>query len=115
MVTSITSFSHSGLRDWLVQRVSAVVMAVYIIFLAGFILMHSNLDYQTWQGLFAHTWMRVITLLFLLSLVFHAWIGLWIVSTDYIKGSKTRLLVQVLIILALIGFFIWGVEILWGL
>jgi len=125
MVTAVTSFGRSGLSDWLVQRVSAVVMAAYTVFIVAYILLNilSNpgLEYEQWQALFAQLWMRIFTLLTLLSVVVHAWIGLWSVLTDYItdrvmggKATVLRLLAQVFLALVAIIYVLWGVEIIWG-
>jgi succinate dehydrogenase / fumarate reductase, membrane anchor subunit len=115
MVNSATSLSSSGLRDWIIQRVTAVILAIFVIYLTFFMLTHPHLNYLTWHSLFAQTWMRVFTLLAIVSLVLHAWIGLWIVSTDYIKLYTLRFLIQILIIVGLFGLLFWCVEILWGL
>jgi succinate dehydrogenase / fumarate reductase, membrane anchor subunit len=114
-LTNITSLTRNGLRDWVVQRVSSIILALYVLFLLGFILFNPSLDYFTWQQLFANGWMRIFSLLTLLSLMAHAWVGMWTIVTDYIKPPVLRLLVQVIIVLALIIYFIWGVEILWGI
>jgi succinate dehydrogenase / fumarate reductase membrane anchor subunit len=105
----------NGLRDWLTQRVTSVILAAYVLFLAGFFLTHSSVDFFGWQDLFANNWMRVFSVLALLSLALHAWVGLWTVTTDYVKPVAVRLAVQVVIILALAAYFFWGVEILWGI
>ncbi|MFN7096449.1 MAG: succinate dehydrogenase, hydrophobic membrane anchor protein, partial [Gammaproteobacteria bacterium] len=84
MVRNATSYSSNGLRDWLVQRVSAVVLGVYFLFLLVVIISHPGIDYASWQGLFAQIWMKVFTLIVLLSLFAHAWIGVWTVLTDYV-------------------------------
>ena len=76
MVTNITSFSRSGLSDWIIQRASAVVMALYTVFLVVYLLAHPQLDYATWSGLFEQTWMRIFSLLAFVSLAAHAWVGL---------------------------------------
>jgi succinate dehydrogenase / fumarate reductase membrane anchor subunit len=114
-LTNVTSLTRNGLRDWLVQRVSAVILAAYTVFLLGFIIFHPGLDFYTWQLLFANNWMRIFSLLALLSLVGHAWVGMWTIVTDYIKQAGLRLVVQVAIILALIVYLFWGIEILWGI
>jgi len=82
MVTSITSFGRSGLYDWMMQRVTAVVLLAYTIFMIGYLLMNPELDYNQWKELFSGTVMRIFTLLAVLSMVAHAWIGMWSVSTD---------------------------------
>ena len=113
MIQSATSLTTSGLRDWLVQRVSAVVLAAYFIFLLAYFILHPQLQYPAWQQLFACNWMRVFTFLALLSLIGHSWVGIWTVLTDYIKCAWGRLLLEVILILALLGYLFWGIEILW--
>lgn len=115
VLSSVTSLSSNGLRDWLVQRISAVLLAIYSLFILGFVFSHPNLDFDTWHNLFANSWMKIFSVLVLLNLILHAWIGIWIVTTDYLKIFFLRLSVQVLVILALVIYFIWGTAILWGL
>jgi len=83
--------AHYGLSGWLAQRVTAVVMALYCIGLAGYLLSLPYLDYDTWTALFFSQWMRTFTLLFLLSLFLHAWIGVRDVVMDNlpVMGSKS--------------------------
>jgi len=114
MVKSVLGVNHQGLRDWLIQRVSAIVMAVYVIGLTVFFITHSELAYYEWHGLFSYFWMKVATALVMLSLLYHAWVGIWTVFTDYIKCSWLRLILDILVILALIAFFLATLLILWS-
>ncbi|RCX29797.1 succinate dehydrogenase subunit D [Thioalbus denitrificans] len=114
MVDNVAGLARTGLRDWLVQRVSAVILALYTLFLLGFLLLNPDLQFADWQGLFAQGWFRMFTLLSVLSLAGHAWVGVWGVSTDYIHPYWLRLLFQVVVILALVVFVAWAVAILWG-
>ena len=114
MVTNITNFGRSGLSDWLIQRVSAIILMLYTIFMVGYLLLTPDIDYLTWRGLFDQTWMRIFSLLAFLSLAAHAWIGLWTVVTDYIKPTGMRFAIQIAIILAIFIFLVWGVQVLWG-
>ncbi len=121
MVTAVTNLGRSGVYDWLIQRASAVVMALYTIFIVAYILITPELDYAQWQALFGQLWMRVFTLMTLLSIVAHAWIGLWAVLTDYLterlmggKATVLRLLAQALLAVVAITYTLWGVEIIWG-
>lgn len=121
MVTAVTNLGRSGLYDWLVQRVSAVVLAAYTVFIVLYLLLNPGLEYEQWQALFGQLWMRIFTLLALLSVVAHAWIGLWAVLTDYLtdrvmgaKATVMRLLAQVLLALVAVIYTLWGVEIIWG-
>ena len=114
-VNSITALGRSGISDWLIQRVSAIIMAFYLIFLTGYFLSHASIDYATWAGLFSHPSMRIFSLLCLLSLLGHAWIGIWTILTDYIKCPIARGTLQILIILAFIACLAWGIQTLWSL
>lgn len=115
MVKSVTSLTRNGLRDWLLQRVSAIIIGVYVLFLAGFILCHPHIDYVAWSNLFQHDIMRISTVIVLVALLIHAYIGLWTISTDYLtKCACVRLLFQAVVLIALIAFLIWGIIILWS-
>ncbi len=118
MVSSVkaaTSLGRSGLQDWIIQRISAVVLAVYSLYIFYFLLTIPSFSFQLWQALFQNEFFRVMSLLALVSLLLHAWIGLWTVSTDYIKPPAIRFLFQSLLILFCLSCLIWGVQILWGL
>lgn len=115
MVNRIVVGAHYGLRDWLVQRVTAVVMVLYLTALSAWLLWQPYLDYDVWTGLFSSQWIRIATLLFLFCLFWHAWIGVRDVVMDYVKPAGVRLLIHVLVILALLFEAIWAVQILWGM
>lgn len=114
MVANITSLTGNGLKDWLIQRVSAIYLALYIAFILGYMLMQSTLEYNQWHAFFHCTWVQVASVIALLLLLLHAWIGLWTVTTDYVKCTVIRVSVQVLIALYLVGQFLWGCMIVWG-
>ncbi len=114
MVSSVTGLTRSGLKDFLVQRVSAIILALYSLFLVGYFLGHPHLDFAHWNGLFACTWMRLFTVLALLSLIAHAWVGMWTIFTDYIHCAMGRAVLQILVILAFIAYVVWCISILWG-
>jgi succinate dehydrogenase / fumarate reductase membrane anchor subunit len=115
MVASITNFGRNGVYDWVVQRVTAVVLALYTLFLAGFVLASPDLDYPSWAALFQSTWMRIFSLMAIFSLAVHAWIGLWVVATDYLKGTTLRISFQIICAAITFVYLVWGVQTLWGL
>ena len=115
MVERVVSGAHYGLRDWLLQRVTAVVMALYTLFLAGFLLTHQPLQFMDWSALFHNLWVRLASLLFLLSLYLHAWVGVRDILMDYVHPTVLRLSAEMLVILALVACTAWSVQILWGL
>ena len=106
--------AHYGLRDWLAQRITAVILALYTIVLLVSLLALPELNYGNWAGLFASSWMKVLTLLAVLSLIWHAWIGVRDIYMDYIKPTAVRLFLQVATIVVLVGYACWAVIILWS-
>ena len=104
--------AHYGLRDWLAQRITAVIMAVYAV-AALFYLSGAGLTYESWKSLFSSGWVRVVTLLFAVSLAWHAWVGARDILMDYVKHAGLRLALQVLTVLLLAGYLGWAIEILW--
>ncbi len=115
MVASVTSFGRSGLYDWMIQRVTAIVLALYTLFIVGYLVINPDLTYTQWNALFEQTWVRIFSLMALLSFGAHAWIGLWTISTDYIKAMFFRFVFQALSGLVMFVYVVWGVQILWGL
>ena len=122
MVGSDTNFSRSGLWDWIMQRISAVVLAAYTFCILGSFIIYPDMDYQQWYALFESRIMRVFSLISLGALCAHGWIGMWTVSTDYMTSlqfgkvaTPVRRLFQAGCILLICVYLIWGIQILWGL
>jgi succinate dehydrogenase / fumarate reductase membrane anchor subunit len=105
--------AHYGLRDWLAQRVTAALMAVYTLIIIVVFLSYSPVTYTAWKDLFARGWMRIATLLFAASLAWHAWVGVRDILMDYVKPDGLRLTLQVLTLLLLAVYVGWAVQILW--
>jgi len=114
MVASVTNLGRNGLSDWLIQRFSAVVLAAYTVFLLGYLVCNPDLTYTQWRELFDCTAMRIFTFLALLSIGAHAWVGLWTVSTDYMKATSVRIIFQAVCGVAIFSYVVWGAQILWG-
>ncbi len=121
MVVQVTSMSRNGVSDWIVQRVSAVVLAAYTLCVLGFVLMNPGLDYETWSGYFALTGMKGFTMLALLASAAHAWVGMWTIGSDYLQehtlgagATRLRFIYQIGSVLIILAYLIWGINILWG-
>ena len=114
MVKNVTSFTGNGVADWLVQRVSAVILAAYTLFLTVWFLALPEWTFDAWTALFAQGWVKVFTLLALLAFVAHAWIGIWTATTDYLKNTPVRVLVQLAVILVLFIYLIVTFDAVWG-
>jgi len=113
MVNRVIVGAHYGLRDWLAQRVTAGIMAVYSVILAVVLLSGQPINYAIWHDLFTQGWMRVATLLFAVSLAWHAWVGVRDIIMDYIKPTGLRLSLEAVVLLVIAGYVGWAVQILW--
>jgi len=128
MVTSVTNLGRSGLSDWLIQRVTGVILLAYTVFIAAVVFIGSP-DYAQWTALFSQTWVKVFSVAALLSIAAHGWIGLWCVSTDYLvshvltiklgpavgaKANLLRWLFQAASAIVLFTYVVWGIQILWS-
>lgn len=113
MVSSATSYSGSGLRDWLLQRMSAIYMLIYVCVGALYLWIMDPSSYEEWHALFEWRWVRVSTFLFILNLMIHAWIGLWTVATDYLKSPFIRNSFYFITFTFLAGNFAWSVDVFW--
>jgi len=115
MLNRIVTGAHYGLRDWLIQRITAVVMVLYTLALLGYWLVQPVKDYNAWTLLFSNNVVRSFSLLFLLGVFYHAWIGVRDIVMDYVKPAFIRLFIHVSVILTLLLYVIWSVQILWGI
>jgi len=107
--------AHYGLRDWLSQRITAAVMALFTIVLLLQVLFGPEMGYDRWAGIFSSQWMKVLTFVVIISLLVHAWVGMRDVWMDYVKPVGARLLCQALTIVWLVGCAGWAVQVLWRL
>jgi succinate dehydrogenase / fumarate reductase membrane anchor subunit len=107
--------AHYGLRDWLSQRVTAMLMALFTLVVLAQVLMPGELGYDRWSGIFAAQWMKVLTFVVIVSLLVHAWVGVRDIWMDYVKPVGVRLVLQVATIVWLLGCAGWAVQVLWRL
>jgi len=114
MGSNVTSLTGNGLKDWLIQRITAVYLAIYSGLFLVVWLKSNPWNYETWTGLFQTPWFQITTALALFALLFHAWIGLWTVTTDYIKSTALRLTLQGLVLFVLLSQLIAGFMMIWG-
>jgi succinate dehydrogenase / fumarate reductase membrane anchor subunit len=105
--------AHYGLGDWLLQRATAVVLAVYLIGLAVLVASSRPIDYDAWAGIFAPLGMKIATLIAFVALAYHAWIGMRNVWMDYVRPTAVRMVLQLATILWLAACLVWAVQILW--
>jgi succinate dehydrogenase / fumarate reductase membrane anchor subunit len=106
--------AHYGIVDWLIQRLTGIVMAIYTVVLLVAFLMGQNFSYEGWAGLFAQQWFKLISAATFFGMFYHVWVGMRDISMDYCKNVGLRLILQVLIVLWLLISAVYSVQILWS-
>lgn len=114
MVSNASALGRNGVHDFILVRATAIVITLYIIYMIGFFALNGELTYEIWSGFFSSTFTKVFTLLTLVSILIHTWIGMWQVLTDYVKPLAIRLFLQLAIVVALAVYVIYGFVVVWG-
>lgn len=104
-----------ALSTWLVQRVSALLLAAYSLFFPLWVALHWPLDFAVWRGSFVPLPMRIVTLLFVMALALHAWVGMRDIFMDYVHPFGLRLALHIVTLLWLAACVVWATAILWRL
>jgi succinate dehydrogenase / fumarate reductase membrane anchor subunit len=105
--------AHYGLTEWLLQRITAVIMVIFTVLFLGVYLVYGNASYEGWASLFANQFIKIVTFLTLLSLFYHAWVGIRDIWMDYIASAGLRLALQTFTVLWLVGCAGYTAQILW--
>jgi succinate dehydrogenase / fumarate reductase membrane anchor subunit len=106
--------AHYGMRDWLAQRVTGIVMVIFTVILLVSFLTGQNFTYEGWAGLFARQWFKLFTMVTFFGLYYHVWVGVRDIWMDYIKPVGTRLILMIATVLWLLACAAWTVQILWS-
>ena len=125
MVIPVLNFSRRGLLDFVIQRASAFIMAAYVFVLLWFF-SANELSHQVLVNFFLSTPMQVFSALTILSILGHAWVGLWTIGTDYIQrahlefipglanfSTAIRLSYQVVCLLVMFIYLLWAMKLIW--
>ena len=110
-----------GASDWLVQRATAVILGSYFLTLTAFFIFSETVDFGVWTGFFNNIFIKIFTMLAVISAALHGWIGMWAVGGDYLQehhfgpiaGPIRRIYLWLCILLALAyvglaAFTLWG-------
>ena len=105
-----------GLRDWLGQRVTAALMALFTVLLLAQVMFRKGpIGYDQWAGIFSSQWMKALTFTVIVALLYHVWLGMRDIWMDYIKPTGLRLTLQIFTIVWLVACAGWGIQVLWRL
>ena len=107
--------AHYGLRDWLSQRVTAAIMAFFTFAVIVQMLLPGQMGYDKWAGIFSHQWMKALTFVVIVAMLWHVWVGVRDVLMDYVKALGLRLTLQAAAIVWLVGCAGWAIQVIWRL
>jgi succinate dehydrogenase / fumarate reductase membrane anchor subunit len=108
--------AHYGLRDWLAQRVTGILMALFtLVVLVQVLFTQGAIGYDKWAGIFSAQWMKTLTFAVIVAMLFHAWVGMREILMDYAKPTSVRLALQIFSIVWLVGCAGWAIQVLWRL
>ena len=112
----VVTGAHYGLRDWLAQRITAGLMALFTLILLAQVLFTSGpLGYEVWAGIFAAQWMKLLTFVVVIALLYHVWVGMRDIWMDYVKPVGVRLVLHVFTLVWLVACAGWAFSVLWRL
>ena len=114
MVTNVTGLTTNGVRDWLIQRCTAILILAYVSYMVYFFVTEAPVSFVALSQLFDSLVMKVSSTLVALSITWHAWIGVWTVFTDYVKSASLRLALQVSVVVLLLAYLVWAIKIFWS-
>jgi succinate dehydrogenase / fumarate reductase, membrane anchor subunit len=104
----------SGVQDWWLQRISAIVIAAYVVLLLALLLIKGTPNAAQWQALFSNAAFKAFTLLALVATFYHGLIGVLHVWPDYVKNAALRATLNALTWSAAIAYALYAIYILFG-
>ncbi|MEO6362856.1 MAG: succinate dehydrogenase, hydrophobic membrane anchor protein [Caldimonas sp.] len=107
--------AHYGLRDWLAQRITSLIMAVFTVAVVVQLLTPGALDYYRWSAMFSQQWMKVLSFVTIVAMLWHVWVGMRDIWMDYVKPVAIRLTLDIITMAWLVGCAGWAIQVLWRL
>ena len=114
MLIQLLTNKYPGMRIWLSQRLTALVMAFYTVLLVVMLLIMQPAGFTAWHDFVSPIWFRLLTLLFFMCLLMHAWLGVTDVLQDYVFNKTLRGYMQMAVDIALVAYLFWLMFILWN-
>jgi succinate dehydrogenase / fumarate reductase membrane anchor subunit len=114
MLIQLLTNKYPGMRIWLSQRLTALVMAFYIVLLIVLLVITQPAGFSAWHDFVAPIWFRIATLIFFMCLFMHAWLGVADVLKDYVFNKTLRAYMQIGVDIALVAYLFWLMFILWN-
>lgn len=104
-----------GMRDWLMQRITAVIMVVFFLIILMSALISPDMGFNWWAGLMAYPLMQGLAMVTFVALAWHAWVGMRDIWMDYVKHTGIRLILHILTITWVLACLLYAMRVLWRL
>ena len=114
MLIQLLTNKYPGMRLWLSQRLTALLMAIYIVLLLILLAIFQPTNHAAWHAFISPSWFRVATLVFFVCLLMHAWLGVADVLQDYVFNKTVRAYMQIAVDILLLIYLAWASIILWN-
>lgn len=114
MLVELLTQRYPGMRLWLTQRLTALVMVAYIVLMLVMALVKTPSGYAEWRAFMSPWWLRLATMCVFVCLAAHAWLGVRDVMRDYVKNIALRRYLQLLMEALLAVYVLWLAYILWN-
>lgn len=108
------SWRAQGMRTWILQRLTAVYMVLYLLVFTFYLFSLSTLSYSVWRDMFTNPVVNIATFFFFFSILYHAWVGVRDILIDYLPWAPLRFLVWSLMTFTLIALGVWAAMILYS-
>jgi succinate dehydrogenase / fumarate reductase membrane anchor subunit len=108
----VMSWRGGGVRNWVVQRISALYMALFVIGAAAFASGMGQISFTNWTAVIANPVFSVLLMMFFIALLVHAWVGVRDVVVDYVHHDGLRFVVLVVFALYLLAMLLWVMRVL---
>ena len=102
----------TGLRAWALQRVSAIYLAGFFVYLLHYFAAAPAADYAAWRAWVAQPAVAVTMELGFLSLLIHAWVGVRDILIDYVHPPPIRLSLLFQFGFALAACGLWALQVI---
>jgi len=104
--------ASSGLGAWTIQRLSAVYMVVFFIYVLVQYLNSESVSYSAWVNWVAYPFNNIAIGLFILSMLAHAWVGSRDIILDYVKPFSFRMIKLGVTAFLLLAMGLWALNVL---
>jgi succinate dehydrogenase / fumarate reductase membrane anchor subunit len=102
----------SGLRAWVLQRLTAVYLLLFFPYLVATLAFRPPADHAAWVAWLGDPGVSVALLLFAAALLMHVWVGVRDAVIDYVRPIGARVTLLALIGFGLVACGLWTLKVI---